>query len=382
MPPGATKAAIASGEVHDLRRRRVALLLALAAVGVTSVPAAGAATYVVQAGETGRKGVPELRTQNRFMPNVVQVHVGDKVTFMNGVAAPHTATFLGGRPYDSKFFVQPDPAGSVVENLIDADGTPFWFNGLPRFIFDVSAAAPAGGKAVNSRTKYVSTGFLPQGPKAKGVTLTFPKAGSYTYVCLLHAGMVGKINVKPKAAKVPTVAAVARAARKAEADGWAKAKAVLKAPAPANTIISGTAVRLGGGDVNDFAIKPAKLTVPVGTTVTVRTDSNTEPHTLGFGPKEFIEPLVKANNLFPEGPGSPNNVPAYDVYGSENPATLVGGVYTWDGTGFLALPATDASPLTKQLVRSHKLTFTAPGTYEALCLLHYPDMKATITVTP
>jgi plastocyanin len=269
-----------------------------------------------------------------------------------------------------------------VENVLDVDGTPFWFNGQPRFVFDLSVAAPAGGKAVNSRTKYVSTGFLPQGPKAKGVTLTFPKAGSYTFVCLLHPGMVGKVNVKPKAAKVPSVAAVARAARKAEADGWARIKAAQKAKAPANTIISGPAVRLGGGDVNDFTIKPAKLTVPVGTTVTVRTDSNTEPHNLGFGPKEFVEALVKANNLFPEGPGSPNNVAAYDLYGSENPATLVNGTYTWDGTGFLALPATDASPLTSALVRSHKLTFTAPGTYEALCLLHYPDMKATITVTP
>jgi plastocyanin len=93
----------------------------------------------------------------RFIQPKVTVHVGETVKFINdGMGAPHTVTF----------------------------GTPV---GNP--------TAPAGDPT-NFTGGYLNSGFAVPGTS---FTVTFNKAGTFDYVCILHAGMgmVGSVTVLP-----------------------------------------------------------------------------------------------------------------------------------------------------------------------------------------
>lgn len=93
----------------------------------------------------------------RFIQPKVTVHVGETVKFINdGMGAPHTVTF----------------------------GTPV---GDP--------TAPAG-EPTNFTGGYLNSGFAVPGTS---FTVTFNKAGTFDYVCILHAGMgmVGSVTVLP-----------------------------------------------------------------------------------------------------------------------------------------------------------------------------------------
>ncbi|WP_457208648.1 cupredoxin domain-containing protein, partial [Nocardioides sp. P5_C9_2] len=101
---------------------------------------------------------------NRFIPGNIVVKVGDSVTFdlaMNAFPVPHTITF------------GPPPA-----NPLAPTGDPTNFQG---------AALSSG--------VILPPGF---GPPPSAFTVKFTKAGTYPFVCLLHAGMgmVGQVVVQ------------------------------------------------------------------------------------------------------------------------------------------------------------------------------------------
>jgi plastocyanin len=110
-------------------------------------------------------GAADMRVQvNRFIPGNVVVKVGESVTFdmaRNTFPVPHTVTF------------GPPPA-----NPFAPTGDPTNFQG---------AALSSG--------VILPPGF---GPPPSTFTVKFTKAGTYSYVCLLHAGMgmVGQVVVQ------------------------------------------------------------------------------------------------------------------------------------------------------------------------------------------
>jgi plastocyanin len=93
------------------------------------------------------------------------VKAGDKVTFLNDSAAPHTATFSGNTP--------------PIQNPTD-----------PR----ADAPAPGPSPQTLNATDFFNTGLLPPnappgaGPPeaARSFTFTGPAAGNYSYYCILH----------------------------------------------------------------------------------------------------------------------------------------------------------------------------------------------------
>ena len=92
----------------------------------------------------------------RFIRPNVTIHVGDQITFTNnGMGAPHTVTF-----------------GAEPPNVFAPSGDPSAF---------------AGGD--------LNSGMMPPGST---FTVTFTKAGSFTYICGLHdyMGMVGTVDVR------------------------------------------------------------------------------------------------------------------------------------------------------------------------------------------
>jgi plastocyanin len=355
--------------------RRAALCAAVLAALVLG-GSAQAATWKVLVGEQTKPpaGTPKGTTLNQFFPGQIDVNVGDKVTFQS--RGFHTVSYLGGNQSGPAGFI-PDPTKALYENILDAAGQPFYFNGLPKFVFNLAAFAPNGPKAVANAKAVVSSGIIAPGPNGKPVTATytFPTQGGYTMLCAIHQGMKMVVNVKAKGASVQTTKDVAGRAKVETDAAWAKAKALAATKVPANTVYQGV-----GTKTTILGFFPNELRVKAGTTVSFVNKSPSEPHNVAFGPKKYLQQFSNQQDLFPMGPNSKNQVAPVHVYGTEPR-----GQYSYDGknhgNGFFVTPLVDAIPASP-LPAVSRVTFTAPGRYHYICFLHGPDMAGDIVVTP
>src|SRR5579884_2460327 len=123
------------------------------------------ATWTVQAGASDSTQALQAL---QFYPSTITIDEGDSVVWQYPAGEPHTVTFLGPQ-------ATPPPPN------------------------DPNDAAPAGGSTYDGTT-YTSSGFLLLGQSYK---LTFPKAGTYKYYCLIHGEMVGTVVVQPAGSKYP-----------------------------------------------------------------------------------------------------------------------------------------------------------------------------------
>lgn len=98
-----------------------------------------------------------------FMPQRLSVGVGDTITWLDTIPVPHTVTFTAGGP--------PRAPTQVVR--------------------------PAGG--LYDGSSYVNSGQMGNAPGRSGTSfsLTFTKAGTYAFICILHVdqGMAGVVEV-------------------------------------------------------------------------------------------------------------------------------------------------------------------------------------------
>ncbi|HWP32330.1 MAG TPA: hypothetical protein VNL97_01140, partial [Solirubrobacterales bacterium] len=138
-------------------------------------------------------------TINQFLPGKVTIAAGDSVTFSS--ASFHSVTY-NPKPIP---LLMPDPAKGTYAGLSDAAGTPFYFNGRPKLIYNPQAFGPFGPKTISPGTPVSSGAMGPQGPKDPPQTATyaFPKPGVYTLFCTLHPGMKGTVVVKPAGSALP-----------------------------------------------------------------------------------------------------------------------------------------------------------------------------------
>jgi len=350
-------------------RTTITLVVVLAALALGGT--ANAASWTVNAGEVTKPpaGTPKGTTLNQFFPGRLQVNAGDKVTFQT--LAFHTISYLGGKLQGPPGFI-PDPQKTLYQGITASDGAEFYFNGLMKFVYNAAVFAPAGPKTISGKTVTNALVFSPNGKKPGGTTYTFPKAGQYAVLCLVHPGMRMVVDVKAKGATVQTPKDV-KGVQKVETDAaWAKAKVLANVKVPANTVYMGL-----GGKTELLDFKPDVLRVKAGTTVNFVIKSPSDAHDVAFGPLKYMDKFHQRTDLFPMGPNTPNQVTPPFIYGTD-PAP-----YSYDGTnhgnGFFVTPLRDGVP--GGLPNTFRITFPKPGKYHYICFLHGPDMAADIVVT-
>jgi len=133
---------------------------------------------------------------DEFIPPVIDAKVGEKVTW--AVLGPHTISF--NAPTDAAPVLAVAPDGSV--HLKPASMGPAGGPGVtpPQRTGPPPSGPPKLGKVTDGGrfdgTGFRSSGFVPPGPPpALGYSLTFTKAGTYSYVCLVHPKMGGVVKV-------------------------------------------------------------------------------------------------------------------------------------------------------------------------------------------
>lgn len=361
------------------RYLRIALA-AVAACGLALPAAASAATKTVALGPPLKKtpaGVPKDADINQFFPSSLAVHAGDSVKFQpfgfhlvnfpkKGEAAPPLATL--------------DPAIPIA-NAKDAAGQPYWFNGQGTPVIPAIVGTGSGSGKPYDGTQAVGSGF-PAGERPKPFVVKFPKAGTYTYYCVLHPGMKGTITVVGKAKKVPSAKADAKRVVGQLARQLGTLKQLDKGKAPANTIVAGPDKK----SAVLYRFTPSALATKVNTPVTLTMSSGTtEDHTFTFA--KDVKAAAKAADatFIAPLPGTGKAGPptlAFDpkwALSTEAPGQpiVIDGANHGDGLVNSGVLDGDAKTPFPQKVT---VSFSKPGTYTFFCAIH-TFMTGKVTVT-
>ena len=286
--------------------------------------------WYVEVGADSHKGVLESLD---FYTNFITIDAGDSITWKFR-ASVHTVSFL-----------------------------------TPKMNVYTASKAPAGGSTEDGST-FTSSGVV--GPGAS-YTLTFPKAGTYNYNCLLHPPeMAGTVVVNPAGKPYPHTQSYYNGYAKADAAAdLGAAVAAVKAFPYKNggpTLVAGIAPGLATGPpvqptvyafLDADRLDATTVTVKVGTVVTWVNQANQEPHTITF-------PVA--------GKPLPKKLAA-------NPFSPPSGGFTYDGKH-----VTNSGPIGPGYLGfgtlSYSLKFTKPGTYVYYCLFHFPfGMIGKVVVT-
>jgi plastocyanin len=347
-------------------------LLAFGVLAGVGIKGARPETAHAQAGQTwnvlvGTDIEASFISTQAYFPGSLTITQGDTVNW--NFASFHTVTFPAGGPPPALIEPGPGPGELML-------GPGF-------FPIPPGPTAPSG--PYDGSTP-ISSGTPPEGGDETDpqdappfvFSLTFTRAGSYHYICVLHPGMEGWLTVLPPGSAPPETPTQARARGDAELQGRVGLLNALvneAAPNADDDQVSGsvtvhTAVAgIGVGGASKLAFMPAELDdVRVGDVVVWYWSDPYEIHTVTFPgnqpPPEFVEP-----RFGPGGPGAgpPTLVIPANVAGpAGNNAAYTGG-YLNSGV--------------KGVGASFAATFAAPGTYEYLCLVH-PFMMGKITVSP
>lgn len=273
----------------------------------------GPLTWAVQAGGSDQN---EAVQALQFYPATITIDAGDSITWRYPAGEPHTVTFLGPKS-------APPPPN------------------------DPSVPAPAGGNTYDGST-YTSSGFMLAG---KTYTLTFTKAGTYTYYCLIHGEMAGKVVVQPAGTPYPTtVGGILEVLPTAvSADLKTALDAVSKFPytVGGTHLAVGMSAGLGNPPLSNASVvrfldgdklSDTTVTVTAGTTLTWTNLDTNLPHTVTF-------------------PIAGQQLPQMDPFSPPSGGT------TYDGSTLV-----NSGPLFPG--QSFSLTLTKPGTYTYNCLFH------------
>lgn len=312
----------------------------LIAAGFVPHPALAASSWNVAVGAQTSDAAVQA---NGFFNNNITVDVGDTVNWNWNTEELHTITLLAGGE-------KPALVNVVEGNLIP----------------NATAFTPVGNGSAYDGSTFANSGVFGTGVP-NSFRLTFTKAGTYGYVCLVHAGMEGTVTVNPAGTPYPsTQAGYDQQSTRDEARILTLGANGLVGRGLGQAQQSGVSVGVGQliqniGGVALLRFAPDKRVVHTGETVTWTNHDPQTPHTVTFG----TEP-----------PGGP--------FGAYPPSSNVsGGHATIRSTGDSVNSGFIANNPTYQVANTFSATFTTPGTYSYICALHDDQgMVGTIVVLP
>jgi plastocyanin len=323
-----------------------AILLAPQAVWATTWQATAGA-------QTTDEGIQALA----FLANELWVHAGDSITWTFATDEIHTVTFL-----------KPQQVRPARPGVLNPTGVPG--GGCPGTTPDGSSFD--GSTCVTSPEKV-------DGPD-NTYTVTFPKAGNFKLVCLVHNNMSGAVHVLAPSELLPhDQAFYDDQARKQQTkllkDGvlleyleFGGPASALQSSGDTVTVGLGEIGATGGGShtVSVMRFMRDSIVVRVGDTVEWTNTDPVAPHTVTFGGEPLIPPngpgLMPASaNVTVDSDGARHAVltsPADSVH-----------------SGFLQSAFQDrgppnALPQTSLGTTRFRVTFTTPGTFNYTCALH------------
>lgn len=280
-----------------------------------------------------------------FLPASVTVKTGSTVKWTAPGPEPHTITFLPAG--------QTPPTPDKPEN----------------------AALRAETKAgAYDGTQTLGTTIIPTSAKAETFEVSFPKAGDFTYYCIIHPGMEGSVKVVDDDASADTQADIDERADTEEAkwlkEGRDAKKALVDAPVKKTANADGSTtwtVEMGTNTKHTaiLAFQPVNAAVKAGDKVTF-VNNSADPHTASF---------KGAGSL----PANPESTEAMTASPGKSPQTLnATGVFN---SGWLP-PNVPPGAGPPEAVRSYTYVVPAAGEYAYICILHAPSgMGGTIKAT-
>jgi plastocyanin len=316
---------------------------------------AGAVTSAVQAGEW--KAIAGAESPGRgsqalaFLPNEFWVHAGDSIRWTFPTHERHTLTFL--KPGQ----IRPPGFGPIFDVPVGCPGiTPDGSS------FDGSTCVTSGILRLDDNTKSTEN--------APTYSVSFPAAGNFKFVDLLHADMSGVVHVLNLSETLPH--------DQDFYDRQAQGEQALLLGDTSRLEGRGTPGDNGGAQSNDVAVGIGEVVATTGAglqtaslmrfvrgTIVVRVGDTVEwtsldpsiNHTVTFG-TEPADPRPPSANVSPTSEGARQAV-------ISSPADNV-------NSGFLSPAPQDRANLAQSPpgVTRFRVTFTSPGTFNYICAIH------------
>lgn len=281
------------------------------------------------------KGDPNIAVLE-FLPQSIKVAKGTKVTWEIAGPEPHSVTFV--------------PRGMTVPPSTEADAS---------LTFPAPPTASYDGKTL------VNSGVVPLGAatKVQKFSVSFSATGTYTYYCVLHPNMIGKVQVTDDTQDSQSAITNAgkQELKKYLSEGEAAKKKLAKAPPKKTTNSDGSttySVEMGASTAHTdvLAFSPTPRNVKAGDHVTFVNNSSA-PHTASFG-GPLVPTIPTADDVVNAVPGA-------------SPQTLVPSTYL--NTGWLPPKSKGGPPLA---ARSYTYDVPDAGKFTYACVLHLPSGMA------
>jgi plastocyanin len=330
---------------------------------IAAILIAGAATIVVHAEEwqvmVGAESPNRGSQALAFLPNELWIHAGDSIHWLFQTHERHTLTLL--KPGQTR----PPAFGPTFGVVVGCPGVT------------------ADGSSYDGRS-CVTTDVLmlddtSNSQETPTYSVTFPSAGNFKFVCLIHADMTGVVHVVDPSVALPhDQHFYGREARRDGAMLLADAAGLAdqhrddhdRGTSGGIAVGIGAVVTMSGAGSQTASLmrfERSVVVVRVGDTVEWTSLDPSINHTVTFG----IEPADPR--------------PAVNVSLSSDGArqAVIGSPWDNVNSGFLSPAPQDRANLAQSApgVTRFRVTFTSPGTFEYICAVHDQlGMKGTVIV--